>query len=238
MMGKHSVFPDGVSARYFWMAKLLHCGVLVLGGAMALTGVVWAQDTPPSLGDAARQARQQKQQKDAQGKDSQTKDVVQPQANNAAQTKTPASPDPTKDTVSNPQTAKTVKHVITNDEIPEHVGPTSTRPPGNNNYANPVAYYPQQPTPAQGAAEQWKAQIQAVKGYIANMQAQIDQLEQSVHYAGGNCVSNCVQWNERQKQKQDQAEMMKQQLAEQQKRLEEMQEMARRQGFGSSVYDP
>jgi len=31
---------------------------------------------------------------------------------------------------------------------------------------------------------------------------------------------------------------MKQQLAEQQKRLEETQEMARKQGLGSSVYDP
>ena len=218
------------------MAKLLNYGVMILGGAMGCALAVCGQDAP-SLGDIARQARQQKQQKEVQGKDSQSKDV-QPQTKDAAQTKTPANPDPqAKDTTSSPQTAKGAKHVFTNDEIPEHVGPTSTRPPGDNN-PNPVAYYPQQPTPAQGAAEQWKAQIQAMKGYIANMQAQIAQTEESIHYAGGNCISNCVQWNERQKQKQDQAEMMKQQIVELQKRLEDMQEMARRQGFGSSVYDP
>jgi hypothetical protein len=70
------------------------------------------------------------------------------------------------------------------------------------------------------------------------MQREIDSLNESVHYAGGNCVANCVQWNERQKEKQDRVEVMTQQLDEQQKRLEDLQESARKQGFGSSVYDP
>ena len=216
------------------MVKLGHYGVLVLSGAVALAAVAGAQDVS-SLGDVARQARQQKQQKDAQSKDTvkdSTKDSTpaKPIANADAQPKDTA----------NPQAVKPVKRVITNDEIPEHVGPTSTRPPNdnsNNNNYSPAPYYPQQ-SPGQAAADQWKSQIQAMKGYIANMQSQITQTEQSIHYAGGNCISNCVQWNERQKQKQDQVEMMKQQLAEQQKRLEDMQEMARKQGFGSSVYDP
>jgi hypothetical protein len=51
-------------------------------------------------------------------------------------------------------------------------------------------------------------------------------------------VSNCVQWNEEQKRKQDQVETMKGELEQQQKRLEDLQEAARKQGFGSSVYDP
>ena len=87
-------------------------------------------------------------------------------------------------------------------------------------------------------AEQWKSQIQAQKNAIASLQSQLNVLNESIHYAGGNCVSGCVQWNERQKQKQEQAESMKAQLEEQQKRLEEMQDAARKQGFGSSVYDP
>ena len=211
----------------------MNYGVMVLGGAMACAMATCAQDAP-SLGDVARQARQQKQQRDAQARDSLSKDV-QPQ-NNAAQTKTPTNPDTqAKDTASNLQNAKAAKHVITNDEIPEHVGPTSTRPPGDNNIPNPVAYYPQQPSPMQGAAEQWKVQIQGMKSYLANMQGQIAQLE---HYAAGNCISDCVQSNAQQRRKQEQAEMMKQQMAEMQKRLEDMQEMARKQGFGSSVYDP
>ena len=63
-------------------------------------------------------------------------------------------------------------------------------------------------------------------------------LSDSVRYAGANCVANCAKWNERQQQKQEQVESMKAQLEEQQHRLEEMQEAARRQGFGSAVYDP
>jgi TolA-binding protein len=87
-------------------------------------------------------------------------------------------------------------------------------------------------------AEQWKSQIQAQKNAISSLQSHMNILNESIRYAGGNCISGCVQWNERQKQKQDQVESMKVQLEELQKRLEEMQDAARKQGFGSSVYDP
>ena len=78
----------------------------------------------------------------------------------------------------------------------------------------------------------------AQKSAIANLKSDIESLSASIEYAGANCVSGCVEWNERQKQKQDQVESMKVQLAEQEKRLEDMQESARKQGYGSSVYDP
>ena len=70
------------------------------------------------------------------------------------------------------------------------------------------------------------------------MQRQIDEINESIHFAPGNCVENCAQWNERQQEKQRQVEGMQAQLEEQRKRLEEMQESARKQGYGSSVYDP
>ncbi len=89
---------------------------------------------------------------------------------------------------------------------------------------------------AQG--EQWKSRIQSQKSVVASIQHEIDTVSESIHYAGANCVANCVQWNERQKQKQDQVEGLKSQLSEQQKHLEEMQESARKQGFGSSIYEP
>ena len=41
-----------------------------------------------------------------------------------------------------------------------------------------------------------------------------------------------------QQQKQQEVDTMKAQCEEQQKALEEMQEAARKEGFGSSVYDP
>lgn len=186
-----------------------------------------AQDSP-SVGDAARQARLQKQQRDAEaakGKTSATKPA-------------PGSQAPGKDSQAgdtNPQPPKPGKKVITNDEIPEHIGPT-VQPP--NPYQNAGNNYPQPSYPDQSApAEYWKNQITALKNNILAMQGSIKSLEDSIHYAA-NCASNCVQWNERQQQKQAQVETMKAALDQQQKYLEQMQEMARRQGFGSSVYDP
>ena len=85
---------------------------------------------------------------------------------------------------------------------------------------------------------QWKAQIQAQKATVANLQAQIDKLNSSIHYVESNRYYNGVQHNERQAQKQEQVEQMRKQLDEQKQKLEEMQESARRAGFGSAVYDP
>lgn len=91
--------------------------------------------------------------------------------------------------------------------------------------------------PKQGS-EEVKSQIQAQKSEIAELQKQIDDLNGSIRFAPGNCVRGCEQWNQHQQQKQQQVEQMQSQLAEQKKQLEEMQESARKQGFGSSVYDP
>jgi hypothetical protein len=101
----------------------------------------------------------------------------------------------------------------------------------SNSAVNPAANFAQ-------SAENWKNQIAAQKSYVASLQAQVSQLSESIHFAGGSCVYNCVQWNERQKQKMDQVERLKSQLDEGGRKLESMQDAARRQGFGSSVYEP
>ena len=201
----------------------------------------YGQDDQPSLGDVARQSRLQKQQKDAQAaKDAQSKDAQSKDASaKDGQNQTPQSKDAQgKDTdaaLKDTPSAKT-PHVITNDEIPEHVGPTGTA--GQNSQNSRPGY--SQPEYSQGnaGAETWRAQIQQVKTYIASLKSNIDSLTASIQYAGGNCVSGCVQWNERQKQKQDQVDAMKAQLDQMQQRLEDMQEACRKQGYGSSVYDP
>jgi hypothetical protein len=87
-------------------------------------------------------------------------------------------------------------------------------------------------------AEQWKAEIEAQKTAIANLQKRIDQVNASVHFARASATWREVQHNERQEQKLDEVQNMQDQLAQEQQKLEGMQESARREGFGSSVYDP
>ena len=53
------------------------------------------------------------------------------------------------------------KKVITNDEIPEHIGPTSTRPPGLS--LSRRATRSRTVTTEKVPAEQWKSQILSLK---------------------------------------------------------------------------
>ncbi len=180
-----------------------------------------AQDSQ-SLGDVARQARAQKQQKEAQAKDA------------APKTATGTDPQTSDSNSKNALQLKTPR-VITNEEVPEHQGPTV----GSSHQSIAAATDSgQNPANHEAEGEQWKSQIQSQKSNIAELQREITSLSNSVRYAGANCVANCAQWNEHQQQKQQQVETMKAQLEEQQHRLEEMQESARKQGFGSSIYDP
>lgn len=207
--------------------------VLLTAGAFFCACPAYGQDTQ-SLGDAARQARLQKQQKDGQTKDA------------SAQNKEAVNQDTGKDAQSlNANTkvnaAPKIPHVITNDEIPEHVGSTFAFVPNSQTRDSHTSDSSDAPADSGNRAsqsERWKSQIEAQKDAIASLEREIASLNESVHYAGGNCVANCVEWNEHQKEKQDGVEVMKQQLDEQQKRLEDLQESARKQGFGSAVYEP
>lgn len=120
-------------------------------------------------------------------------------------------------------------HVITNDEIPEH--------PETTNLSSPSDDAPTANKDAKRPAEYWKSKILQVKRAIASLQHNIDSLSSSIHFSQGNYEKH-VAWNERQRQKQQDVENMKSQLDRFQKHLEELQESARRQGYGSSVYDP
>ena len=176
------------------ITRLVAVSVLASLGMLA-----YAQDAP-SLGDVARKARQQKQEKDAKSK---TAPDAQP------------------------------PKVITNEQMPEH---PELAPKASNNRTQenaPNSFYDGKLT-----AEQWKSQIQKQEELVHNQEAELNQLKDSVQFAPGNCVYNCVQWNEAQKQKQDRAERMEHALDEYKRQLEQMQESAREQGYGSSVYEP
>jgi hypothetical protein len=171
----------------------------------------------------ARQTRQQKQQNQSNSKDGQPK---------AAPSKETSGKDASSKDASAPKASK----VITNDEVPEQGNPSA--PSGSGNQVHAVNYSRPEPGAAKIPPEQWKAQIQSQKNYISSLQSDMDRLNDSIHFAGGNCAANCEQWNERQQQKIQQVESMKAQLEDMKKKLEDLQESARQQGYGSSVYEP
>lgn len=185
-------------------------------------GLAHAQDDQ-SLGDLARQVRAQKQQKAGQGK-------------GAAKSLTASSD------AAEPKTAK----ALTNDDVPDHTndksGSSSHSDTKKSDSADSKDSKPADsatnPADREAQAETWKSQIQNQKNNIEQLQQQIAEVSSSIQYAGANCVSNCEQWNEHQHHKQEQVETMKSQLEQLQHQLEEMQESARKQGFGSSVYEP
>jgi hypothetical protein len=210
--------------------------VFAVAGALVFADHGQCQDEP-SLGDVARQARQQKQQKDVPAKD------AQPGSNQNKDVQSKDVPD--KDGQSADPQSKSIpskdaqlhraSHVITNDELPQH--PVS----GVKTPASPTGKKEFAPDPAFGgkmSPDEVKSQIQDQKTAIGALQAQITELNDSIHFAGANCVANCVQWNESQQQKQRQVEDMRNELENAKQALEQMQDYARKMGFGSSVYDP
>ena len=190
---------------------------------LCVMAIAQNQDSP-SLGDVARQNRAQKQPKDA--KDGQAKD---------APTADPSKAMSATNAISKTTVAPKASHVITNEDLPE---PTvSTAPSESNSKVSSTTPDPGG-TARQALAEQFKSQIRDQKNAITELQNQITAVSDSIHYAGGNCVQNCVQWNEHQQRKQQEVDSMKAQLEEAQRRLDQMREAARKQGFGGSVSDP
>jgi len=183
--------------------RLIGAGFLLVAWLTVAGQVALSQDSE-SLGDVARAARQQKQDKDSQG-------------NNDGST---------------PKTPK----VITNEEISS--GSPSAAVSGSGDNAHKTADSSSGSASAKQSAESWTSQIQAQKQSIATLQAEITKLNDSIQFAPANCVSGCVQWNEHQQQKQQEVERMRSQLDTLNQHLQEMQEAARQQGYGSSVYDP
>jgi hypothetical protein len=190
-----------LTLRELWKAI---AALAVLMFAMAQFGL--GQDSQ-SLGDVARQARQEKQNKDAQPKSD-------------GKTSAPK--------------------VITNEEIGSHSGPAPSSEAGarNNASGESGAAASTNSSGAKTSAEEWKSQIRAQKDAVNALQADIDKENDSIQFAPGNCVSGCVQWNEHQIQKQQDVERKRSQLDTLKQHLQDMQESARQQGYGSSVYDP
>jgi hypothetical protein len=131
--------------------------------------------------------------------------------------------------------AHATRKVLTNEDLPAAAEPA---PPAS---ISTDQHHTAPASPASNdtrAGERWKAMIEMQKNSIASLQSRIDQVNSSIHFASGACVANCAQWNEQQIKRQDDVQRMQQQLEQQKKQLENMQESARKAGLGSSVYEP
>jgi predicted RNase H-like nuclease (RuvC/YqgF family) len=129
--------------------------------------------------------------------------------------------------------AQVTPKVVTNEDMPEH-------PESSDRAASGETSGEGAPSRSMGSksAEEWKEEIAEQRRSVDNLQTQIDRLNSSIHFAPGNCVRNCVQYNEHQVDKQEEVQRMQSELQEQKKKLEDMQEAARKEGFGNSVYEP
>jgi len=129
--------------------------------------------------------------------------------------------------------AQSPAKVVTNEDIPQHPEAANSSGTGQHSGASPASSYD-----AKKTADQWKAEISRQKTSVASLQNQIDHLTSSIHFTGPNCIRNCVQHNQQQLDKEDQAKHLLDQLDEQKKRLGELQEGARQDGYGGAVSDP
>ena len=123
--------------------------------------------------------------------------------------------------------------VITNEEIPEHAEEEENAKRGRDELLrSPSSKGTKQ------SAEFWKSRILAQKRQIASLQRRMEEINSSIRFSSFDCGAKCVARNERQRSKQQEVEQLQSQLEQQKKQLEEMQDNARKQGYGSSVYEP
>ncbi|HEX8816703.1 MAG TPA: hypothetical protein VF753_14490 [Terriglobales bacterium] len=133
-----------------------------------------------------------------------------------------------KDTKTRSTSDSKAPRVVTENEMPEH-------PEIENHTLDGAGSVASQP---RKSAEEWKSQISEQQNLVHAHEQELTKLNDSIRFAPGTCVNGCVQWNERQKEKQDKAERLQTQLDDERKQLDDMQEGARQEGYGSSVYEP
>ncbi|HEY7095232.1 MAG TPA: hypothetical protein VH437_00790 [Terriglobales bacterium] len=126
---------------------------------------------------------------------------------------------------------KMAKRVITDDDMPHSEASDSTVETDQSDSTGPAHK-------AGKSAEQWKKDIEAQQSVVASLQQQIDKLNASVHYVQANLYTNGAQYNQYQAKKQEEVSRLQTKLDSEKKKLADMQEAARKEGFGNSVYQP
>jgi hypothetical protein len=138
------------------------------------------------------------------------------------------------------------KKVITNEDIPESPDANAAAPESTGADGE-LSHHTSRSKPQSGqrsgpqSAEQVKAAILEQKHRVVSLQNEIDKLNGSIYFYDATLFAssaNAARHNHLQVMKQQQVEYLRTQLAEQQKKLVEMQHAALESGMGSVVYDP
>jgi hypothetical protein len=128
------------------------------------------------------------------------------------------------------------KKVVTEEDIPSHPDPSAS------DEEVPPSHSEKPATPSANdvlkTGDQWKASIAQQKAAVANLKSRIDKLNASIRFVSASAYTNGVEYNKMQARRQQEAQRLQDELDEQKKNLEQMQETARRAGYGSAVWDP
>jgi len=129
---------------------------------------------------------------------------------------------------------KTAKKVITNEEIPESPNPTQATVEAEARAESGTSSGAAAPQ----TAREWRSAILMQKDRVETMQAHINKVNASIHFVDANAYVNAAEYNLYQIKKQQEVKHMQTELDEEQKKLVQLQEAARKEGMGTSVYEP
>ncbi|PYY18129.1 MAG: hypothetical protein DMG60_09330 [Acidobacteria bacterium] len=138
---------------------------------------------------------------------------------------------------SNTQPASPPKKVYTDENIGKSESTDAGKAPAAGKPATNSATEKEKNQPA-ASADQLRANIQKKKDLIVALQQRIDKLQASVNFVQNNrnIYTNAPEYNEHQHQKELAVERLKAELEQQKAELSDLQDQARDQGFGNSVY--
>jgi hypothetical protein len=142
--------------------------------------------------------------------------------------------------------------VITNKDLPQDPTPDQAAPAVQSAIVTPANKSPeqsaaeqrseqrftQQRLAEQRAAEQWKRQILAQKDKMATLQERIDHLEATLQFADVSTYPYAGPYNRDQARQLQRLTQLQEQLDQQKRKLEQMQDAARHAGMHTAVYDP
>ncbi len=132
--------------------------------------------------------------------------------------------------------ATKAKKVVTDEDMPARPAAEEDVPPGDAPHGEVSVQ--RSATDVLQTGDQWKTAISRQKATIADLKERIDKLNESIHYVTANAYRNGVAYNKHQAQKQQEVDRLQGQLSELTRDLEQMQESARKAGYGSAVWDP